>query len=231
MQMPPFPCEAMIGTAVRTPGPLANSVWNSLPLVAIGASPPQGGQDVPIGCGNAATTSGGRHALHFIECKSFSHWSCQVCRSGGLASFAPGMTGGVSWSSNSIRPLPRSPISEMSSRMLRTANGDGRVLPFSHLLIVGNVTPNLAANFSWVRPRRHRVSRINVAVLASRGNSAPPWNNTRYYHVMKHVRNMHLPCRVVNWVSNHDGHFLLLRTLDFLSTSWLTLAHRAFMLY
>jgi hypothetical protein len=49
------------------------------------------------------------------------------------------------------------------------ANGDGLARPFSEWLMFGKVTPNLAANFSWVSPVRYRSDRyLNETGFISR---------------------------------------------------------------
>lgn len=72
------------------------------------------------------------------------------------------------------RSLPSLPMLATRSRRLRIASGEGFVLPFSHRLIVGSVTPSFAANFSCVSPRRARTSRINAAGSLPWANSVPP---------------------------------------------------------
>jgi len=67
---------------------------------------------------------------------------------------------------SSRRSVPRSFMARRSSSIFCMARGDGRARPFSHRLMVGNVTPRRAANFSWVRPVRRRSSRMRRGMLA-----------------------------------------------------------------
>jgi hypothetical protein len=65
-------------------------------------------------------------------------------------------------------------MSRSSSLICRIANGDGRALPFSHRLIVGNVTPSLAANLSWVSPSLFLISHIASAKSCCRFTKDAP---------------------------------------------------------
>ena len=70
------------------------------------------------------------------------------------------------------RSVPLSPMLRSSSSICFNARGDGLARPFSQRLIVGKVTPSLAANFSWVRPVRSRSLRINRGVPARAFNAS-----------------------------------------------------------
>lgn len=56
---------------------------------------------------------------------------------------------------------PFSHRSRSKSSICLSASGDGLARPFSHRLMVGKVTPSLAANISWVSPVRSRSSWTN----------------------------------------------------------------------
>lgn len=67
---------------------------------------------------------------------------------------------------SSKRSWPFLPKPRSKSSICFIARGDGLARPFSQRLMVGKVTPSLAANFSWVSPVRSRSSRTSRGMFA-----------------------------------------------------------------
>ena len=87
---------------------------------------------------------------------------------------------------------------EANSRSLCMANGEGFVRPFSQRLIVGSVTPSLAANFSWVSSRCVRTARIAVARSVLSAKSGLSWVSRLPDHLMNQVSSIARGGSVVN---------------------------------